>query len=178
MGRRILSYLANVLICAAIVLPIAYVSLFRMVTGQWFPKRQVETLSHPVAVHGWTTEGLQLTDGRLLRLAGVTALPKESMALSEATKRGVEVSQDGRVFALVRVHHWCGNDPVREHIARVDLADMLVFLGEASPVKPLSEWQKELLAAGPSSRFGEHGWNVSHYGIFQGWRFEGRQEDE
>ena len=35
-----------------------------------------------------------------------------------ATASGVELAPDGRVYGLVRIHHWCGNDPVQTHIAR------------------------------------------------------------
>ena len=38
--------------------------------------------------------------------------------LALGTKHGVEVGADGRVFGLVRVWHWCGNDPVGYHPGR------------------------------------------------------------
>ncbi|QIF01469.1 hypothetical protein [Roseimicrobium sp. ORNL1] len=170
MMRLTLSYLLRVLLVAAVVLPVAGLLNFRGLTGHWIPIREVESLSNPIPVKAWTTGGLQLDDGRLLPLPDVMALPEKSAALSEATQRGVEISQDGRVLGLVRVHHWCGNDPVREHVAKVDLADMLIFVGEATPVKPLSDWQKELRAVNPSSRFGKYGWNISQYCTFHSWR--------
>src|SRR5262245_13928214 len=94
----------------------------------WSPIRKVEVLHSPTLVTGWSEDGLRLADGRILQLPGFRKLPRESAALTEATKRGVEIASDGRVYGLVRIWHWCGNDPVREHIARVDLADMLMFL--------------------------------------------------
>jgi hypothetical protein len=93
----------------------------------------VEALKNPLQVTGWSAEGLLLKDGRLLKLPGTAPLPDRSRALSEAVKRGVEVGEDGRVYGLVKVHHWCGNDPVRDHIARVDLRRMLEFLSAHEP---------------------------------------------
>jgi hypothetical protein len=90
---------------------------FWLLTGSLWPIRQIETLQHPVAVARWDSSALLLADGRTVQLPEITALPADSPALREATKRGVEIRQDGRVRALVRIHHGCGNDPVREHVA-------------------------------------------------------------
>src|SRR5215216_7039928 len=101
---------------------------FYQLTGHFFPVRMVEKLHKPVAVTGWSDTGLHLADGRTLQLPGFRKLPAVSVALTEATKRGVEIAANGRVYGLVRVDHWCGNDAVREHIARVDVADVLNFV--------------------------------------------------
>jgi hypothetical protein len=90
--------------------------------------RIIEELRSPVAVASWSDTGLQLADGRFVSLPGIRLTPELSPALAEATKRGVELGADGRVYSLVRVHHWCGNDPVREHLARIDLVRMLTYL--------------------------------------------------
>ena len=37
----------------------------------------------------------------------------------------------------MRVHHGCGHDPVREHIARVDLSDLITFLRVGEAVAPV-----------------------------------------
>src|SRR5437016_1823693 len=95
---------------------------FLQLTGRFYPVRKVETLHAPVAIVGWTEEGLHLADHRTMPLLGVRKLPQTSAALTEVVKRGVQIHSDGRVYGLVRIHHWCGYDPVREHIARVDVA--------------------------------------------------------
>jgi hypothetical protein len=164
-----MSYLGRVLIMTVLVVPAAYCLIFRMTTGHWFPVRQIETLVNPIEVKGWTAAGLDLSDGRSVALLGVEALPIQSSVLSEVVRQGVEITPDGQVYGLVKVHHWCGNDPVREHLARVNLSDLLVFLGEVTPVKPLGETQKRLLA-GNTSRFTEHGWDIGQYSTFHGWR--------
>jgi len=110
---------------------------------------------------------LSLADGRTVQLPGLRSLPRDSAALSEATKRGVQVHADGRVWGLVRVHHWCGNDPVREHIARVDLSDMMTFLRVGEPVSTVPE--AEFLAREPGGTFTEWGWRIGEFLQFQSW---------
>ena len=96
------------------------------------------------------------------------ALPSESEALTEATKRGVEVGPDGRIWGLVRIHHWCGNDPVGEHIARIDLSEMMTFLRVGEPVAPVPE--SESLVIEPGGSFTEWGWRVGEFYQFQSWQ--------
>lgn len=127
--------------------------------------RIVDALAHPVAVTGWSEQGLELVDVRLIQLPGVLKLPPLSTALKEATSRGVEIDEQGRVYGLVRIHHWCGNDPVGEHIARVDLAELVAFFSEGAPVE--EELRRFHFAAEASSRsFTVHGWNGAGYDAF------------
>lgn len=141
---------------------------FWMLTGSWFPIEQIESLQALVAVKAWTTDGLLLADGRNVPLPGLNSLPSESAALTEMTSHGVEVAPDGRVYGLVRIHHWCGNDPVRKHIACLDIADVLLFLhvGQAITSRPAID--SPACEAGGS--FSEWGWNVSEYFEYQMWR--------
>jgi hypothetical protein len=94
-----------------------------LLTKRRVPIKKIETLHNAVAVTGWSSNGLNLADRRIVQLPGIRSLPSESVALREATKRGVEMAAGRRVLGLARIHHWCGNDPVREHIARIDLSD-------------------------------------------------------
>jgi hypothetical protein len=132
-------------------------------------RRIVEVLRSPVAVVGWSEEALLLADGRPVKLPEIRVLPVRSEGLSRATRRGVELGQDGRVYGLVRVHHWCGNDPVREHIARVDLSYFLAFLGEGQLVAGLDPELQATLAQSPGGRFSAYGWDVGEYVQFRGW---------
>lgn len=160
----VLLSLAGLIVAAGVAWPrISYYNL----TGRFFPIHKIESLQHPIAVKGWTLDGLLLADGRTIQLPGFRELPKESVALTEATKRGIELSPDGRVFGLMRIHHWCGNDPVREHIARVDLSSVMMFLRVGQTSAPVPESDSTVLDAG--GRFSEWGWNVSEYFQFQGW---------
>jgi hypothetical protein len=130
-------------------------------------ERMIETLASPVEVTGWTPTGLHLADGRSVMPRGMRSLPGASVALAEATKRGIELAGDGRTYGLVRVHHWCGNDPVGEHIARVDLALFLEYLGEeqasAPPVPELAGLNRQM------GGFSGAGWYVGDYFSFRAW---------
>ena len=139
-----------------------------MAVGVWMrPRPIIEELRSPIAVVGWSPTGLQLGDGRTLPLPGLRALPATSAALSESSKRGVEVGKGGRVYGLVRVHHWCGNDPVRGHIARVDLALFLEFLGEGQSLAQAIPGVS--VSARPGGTFSPFGWRVGEYCEFRAW---------
>lgn len=149
-----------------LMIAVAVVAVFLvLIVNVYRAGHVVEELRSPTPVAGWSEAGLRLDDGRTVSLPGVRITPELSTALAEATKRGVELGADGRVYCLVRVHHWCGNDPVREHIARVDLARLLAYLGPAA-----AQLTPEVdLMVEPGGRFTAWGWNVSEFHEFQGW---------
>jgi len=138
-----------------------------LLTGHFLPIDIIESLNNPVQVEAWTAAGLGSVDGRTIPLPGVTRLPETSDALAEAKKRGIEVAENGRVYGLVRVHHWCGNDPVREHLARIDIADLLRFLGEGEYAVPSeAEKYRDPSRLGSFSRWG---WDVGEYYLYRQW---------
>ena len=69
-------------------------------------------------------------DGKIIRLPGVSNVVAPDSVIKDIKEHGVEVQSNGTVYALIRVHHWCGNDPVRFHLARLDLSSLLLVLGE------------------------------------------------
>lgn len=102
--------------------------------GIWKGRTEiVEGLSNPQEVTGWTAQGLQLADGRTIALPGIDELPAKSVTLNFAVKHGVELQGD-RAYTLIEIYHWCGNDPVRKHWVRADLAHALRFTQEILPV--------------------------------------------
>ena len=139
-------------------------------TGRFSPIKKIESLQSPVAVKGWTEAGLLLDGGRTIQLPGFRSLPAQSDALTEVVQRGVEIATNGRIFGLVKVHHWCGNDPVREHIAKVDISDMLLFLGVGEPLNPITGTDlAEFALRTPGGRFSQYGWDVSEHHQFISW---------
>jgi hypothetical protein len=149
---------------------------YYLLTRRFVPIKKIEILHNAVAVSGWSSNGLHLADGRIVQLPGIHSLPSESGALTEATKRGVEIAADGRVLGLVRIHHWCGNDPVREHIARIDLSDLMLFLRVGDPVAPVPE--AESLLSEPGGSFTEWGWRVGEFYQFQSWQSFKKHDQE
>lgn len=130
--------------------------------------QSVEKLRSPVSVLGWSEKGLRLADARIVQLPGFASLPVTSPLLTEATKRGVEISEDGRMVGLIRIHHFCGNDKVRNQIARVDLAQLLMYLGEGTTLMPFPKpaWPPE----NPSRSFSGAGWRIDEFLHFDSWR--------
>jgi hypothetical protein len=164
--KRTVAILLVVLVSLTAILVIESPRIaFWQLTGHSYPIKKVDTLTSIVAVSGWTEVGLRLADGRMIQLPGFRRLPKTSAALTEVVRRGVEIDAAGRVYGLIRIHHWCGNDPVREHIAKVDVAKVLAFLQEGDRTSPAQEGEVTALRAGGT--FSEWGWNVSEFSVFQ-----------
>jgi hypothetical protein len=96
-------------------------------------------------------------------------LPVSSTALTEATKHGVEIGTDGKVYGLMLIHHWCGNDPVRHHLARVDIASVLKFLQEGEWTGPIDEKSASFQCERKGGSFTKWGWNISEHYRFLSW---------
>ncbi|HUE70881.1 MAG TPA: hypothetical protein VMP01_08320 [Pirellulaceae bacterium] len=109
-----------------------------------------------------------MANGKAVKLIEFQRLPLKCDALAEATKRGIEITPDGGVIGLVRIHHWCGNDPVREHIARVNISEMLIFLGIGERVMNLPAEVNGLERDGGT--ISQFGWDVSEFNEIEFWQ--------
>ena len=114
----------------------------------WRSYDWIDRLEAPTPVSGWSAEGLVLAE------------PRTSGALAAVTGHGVEIASTGDIFGLIRVHHWCGNDPVREHRARVNISDFLLFLGHDRQQEPLAT---EYFGTAPHFEYTGHGWRIGQY---------------
>ncbi len=94
------------------------------------PVDVIEELHEPAEVTGWDQRGLILKSGLIVPLPNCIKMPESSVALEQMTKRGVEITPEGRVIGLVRVWSFCGTCLPRERIDRIDIADTLYFLRE------------------------------------------------
>lgn len=133
----------------------------------WLCRRDViDRLVDPVAVTGFTTEGVMMASGDLLPWDLGEPLPLDESTrtlLRVLTARGVEIERGGSALVLVPVFHWCGNDPVRRHLARVDLRAALRFLGRRND--PDGSGPLEF----PRPQFVEQGWLVGDWLAFERW---------
>jgi hypothetical protein len=127
--------------------------------GYLFPKSITDSLADPQTVSSIRRDGLLLQSGRLVPLPWIREIPTGLPILEDAVSRGVEIDSKGHVFGLVRIHHWCGNDPVRKHLARVDLSNMLIAWGAETTV-PIPEY---IFEERRRQRYTKHGWNISDY---------------
>jgi hypothetical protein len=165
MRARILKYFVValfVLVAVSLITP-------ALKSRSWSTYEIVETLDQPIRVDSWDKDGLQLSDGRHVSLPGLLQLPNTSEAITQAIQRGVEIDGQSNIYGLVRIHHWCGNDSCRNHIARVNLAHMLMFLQQGVLARPLPQSLTADIPAAGSNSFSEWGWNVSDYFSFQTW---------
>lgn len=166
MRARILKYSIVILllglIAGALIAP-------ALSTRSWSTYEIVETLDQAIPVNSWDKDGLQIEDGRRVSFPGFIQLPSTSEAVTQAIKSGVEIDVQGNIYGLVRIHHWCGNDRCRNHVARVNLAHMLMFLQQGVLSRPLPQSLTADIMPVGSNSFSEWGWNVSDYFSFQSW---------
>ncbi len=135
-----------------------------------------EKLDKPVPVQGWSKDGLALADGRTVKLPGFKSLPEDSSLLKEATAYGVEVDRSGRVVALVRVWHWCGTDIIRRHVARVDLANALIYFDQGERTFTVASGTRMEPESKGKPFIGKNGWVMSDYHAFKDWESANRKE--
>ena len=88
-----------------------------------------EELNSPAEVLEVTSTGFKLSDGRLILPKFIEKIPKDSQAVRDAIKYGIEIDEHGQCFGLIKVHHWCGNDPVSQHLARINLSFLIISEG-------------------------------------------------
>jgi hypothetical protein len=152
---------------------LALVGVGLMAATAWANRRYdvIDRLESPRNTAGWTSAGLTLDDASLLRLPGVAALPEVSELLAAMVERGVELDpRDGRVYGLLPIWHWCGDDPVRRHVARVDLARVLEFSRESENAAGRAAWD--------CTSVSEFGWNVSCYRGYERWLADCNMSEE
>jgi hypothetical protein len=127
----------------------------------------VDSLIEPMPVAQVSADHLILSDGERLPLPDVERLSSDSAALSAATARGVEITENGRTIGLVRIHHTDEHDHIGEHLARVDIAHLLQFLGQDgsdATSAPCASW-----AEPPGGTFTAAGMPVEQYRAFVRW---------
>jgi hypothetical protein len=128
-------------------------------TGHFFPINRIDKLVDSHFVSGWSENGLRMSDGRLVMPLGMKALPKTSESLSIVLNNGVEVASDGKVYGLVKIHHWCGNDPVEYDLRKIDIGQLLAFYHEGtSTIKPYQYPDEGFVKSGGGSKYG---WSIS-----------------
>jgi purine nucleoside permease len=65
------------------------------------------------------------------------------------------------------VHHWCGNDSIGLHWARVDVERLLCYRGEARTAN--AAWQRVLAAIETERPKAGHEWDPGDQGTFVQW---------
>lgn len=106
-----------------------------LLTGSPIPRWITESLASPRKISSIEENFLRTSEGTVIRLRGAGFIRECPPVSADIFKHGVEVNASGEMFGLVRVHHWCGNDPVRYHLARVSLISLVAFLEEGQVLR-------------------------------------------
>lgn len=164
------------LLLTPLILLSLYMSCNVWMTGAPFPLIQKETLQHPQHGATWRAGGLQLGNGDFILIPGIPSTP--SPLLVAAVSHGVEVNQAREVTGLVNVWHWCGNDPVRYDLVRVNIRDLVRFLNQ--PIFGTArDGETQVALAGPMKPGGSytaHGWLPTEFAEFKRYQAETKEK--
>lgn len=140
------------------------------------PWYDIASLRHPQRVLSWDSTGLVAArSGRIsLPVSSISRFPPG--AIDAVTARGIEADSTGKVYALVQIHRWCGNDALQHQVVRVELhrfVAYLTMLAEARSTRRLIPSTDELWARPSSRMFNQFGWRAEVYADFKYWEREG-----
>lgn len=166
--RAVVISLLTLLACGCVVWCLPCLSI--IVTGLLRHDGKVEVLQAPRMVRQITAEGLLLENGSLVKIPYVQNIPTDLPVLVAATQRGVEIDKDGQVIGLIKVWHWCGNDPIRSHVGRIELTGLLLFAGATPTEAALTN----VVPVAQKVDLEKWGLNISQYMQMQhvAWRIE------
>jgi len=151
----------RLIVIIVITLVVGTSALHLVLTGRPFPKRIVEQLNNPLQVSKITAAGFVTTEGEVIKVNYVSELPTNSTIVRAAVKGGVEIGDDGQIYGLLKIHHWCGNDPVRHHIARVNLSDLILATGGIPDPEVPKDLLDSLVPKDRELRYGKYGLSIS-----------------
>lgn len=136
-----------------------FMAFHYFLTGSFTPKSEIETLKNPLQVQKITKTSIILENGESVKIKYISEIPVGLKVLNDAVNKGVEIDEEGNVFGLLKIHHWCGNDPIRYHLAKIQLSSLILASGEVHP----SERPKVLsfLSLDNKLRYTEHGLSIS-----------------
>jgi hypothetical protein len=136
--------------------------------GPCSPRIQiVDSLKNPIMIQAIEPHYLVGEDGQKIALPYVLQLPVTNEVFSAALSRGVEIDTHGNVYGLLKIWHYCGTDPVRLHIARINLTALVILLepdfihltvdtAEATRIQNFIRFGSKA-----GSTYSEHGWSVT-----------------
>lgn len=136
-------------------------AFYFLLTGSPFPIARIERLKDPVKISEIKTDGLITADGRKLSIKHIQKIPTDLLALQDAVRDGIEVDSDGYLIGRLKIHHWCGNDLVRYHVARINLSWLLILSGESTDLAIPEDviWKHDRVGL----RYGKYGLRIEDY---------------
>mgnify|MGYP000512293578 CR=1 FL=1 len=128
----------------------------------------VDELDSPVAVKKIVGKYLILESGQQVTFEGIKKIPDQSSVFQKAIVNGVYVSDEGYAYGLLKIWHWCGNDSVREHIAKVDLGVLAGLLDHKQVEEDIPYSENKFSFIHPKMKefindYDDHGWSVSKF---------------
>ena len=143
-----------------------------LLTGFPIPLIRIGSLKNPIQIQNVESTWFIGKQGEKIILPYVSELPITNIVFREALSRGVEVDQHGNVYGLLKIWHWCGNDPVRYHIQRINLSVLVATL-EPDLLNISIEFITDIKMAEHAlnavrshhqgvNSYSKHGWNINN----------------
>lgn len=117
-------------------------SLHLLMTGSPIPLWHIESLDSPIKVSKAKSDVLLLENGSSLKLPNINTIPHTNPLFQAAISEGIEVDPEGKVFGLLWMSQYCGNDPIKWRRLKVNLAELSGLLkpdGMSEEILPVSE---------------------------------------
>jgi hypothetical protein len=153
-------------------MPKKVIRIIFIVIGIWLvlvsfliTRQHIDELDNPKTVSQIYPHGILLQDGTLVELPYITEMPVKSPVFQAALKHGIEINQDGNVYGILKLWHYCGNDPIRLDLRKVNLSDLAAFL---HPKGATEKYSVELYIQDDNAlkyfnHYSSHGWNYGTY---------------
>ena len=151
----------------AVVIIVATFILHYVATGRLISMVSISFLANRVHVEGVRGNALVLQNGDVCVLPHVAYVPTNCVVMA-ALKKGVAIDESGEILALLKIDHWCGNDPVVYHIEKVNLSALALAtdFGCASNDLKQRDWYvdmcQEIAGKHAASHLRSQGWSVSN----------------
>ena len=151
----------------AVVIIVATFILHYVATGRLISMVSISFLANRVHVEGVRGNALVLQNGDVCVLPHVAYVPTNCVVMA-ALKKGVAIDESGEILALLKIDHWCGNDPVVYHIEKVNLSALALAtdFGCASNDLKQRDWYVDMCREIPCKQALSHlrsnGWSISN----------------
>jgi len=137
-----------------------------LLTGCPIPLFRIDHLRNPQRVLSIENTALILEGQSRITIPHILQIPSSNAVFKAAISHGVEVSEAGQVYGLIKMHHWCGNDPMRYDRRRVNLTELIGAIEPSSLDITIDSDEKAQIV----SNLTEHAERLSSYSDECGWR--------
>jgi hypothetical protein len=145
---------------------LVFMGVHFLVTCCPIPLFRIDHLRNPQRVLSIENTALILEGQSRINIPHILQIPRSNAVFKAAISHGVEVCETGRVYGLIKMHHYCGNDPMRYDRRKVNLTELIGTIEPSSLDIPIDSVEKVQIV----SNLSVHAESLSSYSDKSGWR--------